>query len=549
MPSDAMDRRTFIQSLLTGLSALTIDWSSLPGQLHADPGEDWYDAVVIGSGLGGLSCAAAFARKGFKVAVFEKHDRPGGYATTFKRPGGFEFDVSLHSTAVGERDGLHNLIPGFPEITDVEFVPHPNLFRLILPDYDITVPQRDPEAFIGILAGHFPEEREGIESLFAAMKGISEDLGRLVSARGQVEVDTFPKEFPHLFSCYGKTWGKMVDEHLTDHRLKAIVSAQWGYYGLPPSKLASYYYAMPMMGYLTHGGFYPRGRSQKISSAIARFIEEHGGSVLLRAKVESIITEDHEACGVRTTDGREFRSRVVVSNANAIDTCTTMLHEADYLKEYLEKLKSYSVSTSIFQVFLGLKEDLAGKLGITDSEIFYEEGYDADASFRAIQSADVEKCGLGITLYDNIYDGYSPPGKNTVNLITLQGFNHWEKYENDYFAGKKTAYRAEKERLADILIEKAEKRLLPGLGKAIEVKEIGTPLTNLRYTGNYRGAVYGFNQTLDNSGPSRLGHRTPIKNLYLAGAWTRPGHGYGGVLWSGVECFGEIMQDLQKSTG
>ena len=84
-------------------------------------------------------------------------------------------------------------------------------------------------------------------------------------------------------------------------------------------------------------------------------------------------------------------------------------------------------------------------------------------------------------------------------------------------------------------------RLLPGLSQEIEVKEIGTPLTNVRYTRNYRGAIYGWNQTPDNSGDRRIGHATPVKNLYLAGAWTRPGHGYNGVIQSGIECFGEIV--------
>ncbi len=150
--------------------------------------------------------------------------------------------------------------------------------------------------------------------------------------------------------------------------------------------------------------------------------------------------------------------------------------------------------------------------------------------------------GYAVTLYDNIYKGYSPAGKNTVNIITFQGYDHWKPLESEYFSGNKSAYREGKERMADILIEKADATLLPGLADAIEVKEIGTPLTNVRYTSNYRGAIYGWDQTVDNSGQSRLGHETPVKNLYLAGAWTRPGHGYGSVLSSGLECFGEIMQ-------
>ena len=159
-----------------------------------------------------------------------------------------------------------------------------------------------------------------------------------------------------------------------------------------------------------------------------------------------------------------------------------------------------------------------------------------------MKRADVENGGYAITLYDNLYKGYSPEGKNIINIMTLQGFDHWEKYKEDYFKDNKEEYRKEKERMANILIDKVEKTLLPGLKDAIEVKEIGTPLTNLRYTSNYKGAVYGFDQTLDNSGRNRLGHATPIKNLYLSGAWTKPGHGYGGVIYSGLQCFSEIME-------
>jgi prolycopene isomerase len=146
-------------------------------------------------------------------------------------------------------------------------------------------------------------------------------------------------------------------------------------------------------------------------------------------------------------------------------------------------------------------------------------------------------------MYDNLPEAFSPKGKNTLNILALQGYDHWQKYEADYFRGNKSAYNIEKEQMADVLIDAVEKRLLPGLREAIEVKEIGTPLTNVRYTSNYHGAIYGWDQTPQNSGPKRISHTTPLKNLYLAGAWTRPGHGYGGVIGSGLECFGEIMKN------
>ena len=154
--------------------------------------------------------------------------------------------------------------------------------------------------------------------------------------------------------------------------------------------------------------------------------------------------------------------------------------------------------------------------------------------------------GFGLTIYDNVCPGCSPKGKNTLNIIATQGYDYWKKYETDYFYGNKDAYTKEKMRLADILIDKVEKTLLPGLRKAIEVEEVATPLTNLRYTSNPRGAIYGWDQTVDNSGQRRFPQRTPIKNLYLSGAWTFPGHGYGACIPSGLSCFAEVMKDWKS---
>jgi len=537
-----MERRDFLMSLLAGIPAVALDWDSLPKAKAAGSDENKFDAVIIGSGLGGLACAVGFARQGFKPIVLEQHSKAGGYATTFKRPGGFVFDVSLHSTTVEDRDGIHNLIPGFPEIKDVRFVPHPNLYRVIYPDDDIRLPSKDVPAYVKLLTDRFPEEKDGIAGLFDDMKGLRADINKYSRAGGQPDMSRFPADYPYLFKSFNKTWGALVDLRIKNPKLKTIVSSLWGYYGLPPSKLACIYYALPTMGYLEGGGYYPLGKSQAISDALVKFIEGRGGQVKLNTRVEKILTKDQAVSGVRTADGREYIGRVVVSNANAYDTFHAMLDAQESLKEYLTRMDQFSVSLSSFQVFLGLRKDLIREVGIKDTEIFYNTGYDIEAGYKAVLNADIENSGYGLALYDNLDNGYSPAGKNTLNLMVLQGYEPWKKFEADYFKGNKAAYRAEKERMARILIEQAEKTLLPGLSKAIEVQEIGTPLTNVRYTRNFRGAIYGWDQTLDNSPPRRLPHATPVKNLYLAGAWTNPGGGYSAVLSSGLECFGEIMK-------
>jgi prolycopene isomerase len=443
---------------------------------------------------------------------------------------------------VGERGGHYNLIPGFPEIADVEFVPHPFLYRAIFPGYDIRVPQKNPAKYAEMLAGLFPAEKEGIAGILEDMAGVGRDINAYSQAGGKVNMATFAKDYPYLLKAFGKTWGQMADARLKDPKLKAIVSVLCGYFGLPPSKLSAFYFAMPTASYLRDGGYYPRGRSQAISDAFVKFIESHGGTVKLGAAVEKIKVRNGAATGVRTADGAEYAAKVVVANANPIDVFGKMIPAEVDLKDYAAKLRSKSISLSCFHVFLGLKKDLVGELKIPDSEIAYAPEFDADEGYKGQQNADVENGGFGLMLYDNVYKGYSPAGKNTVDILTLQGYDHWAKYEADYRKGEKTAYRAEKERMADILIKKVEAAVLPGLSKAIEVKEIGTPLTSWRYTRNTRGAIYGWDQTVDNSGPNRFPPTTPVKNLYLAGAWTQPGHGYGAVIPSGLQTFAEIMK-------
>ena len=542
MNESTLPRREFLEVLAGAFAAPAMDWQALPtGPSPARSALD-YDAIVIGSGLGGLSCAAAFARQGFKPLVIEQHDKVGGFATAFSRPGGFTFDVSLHSTTVGQRDGVFNLISGFPEITDVEFQPHPHLFRAIYPDHDIRVQQRDPAAFVATLSSLFPEEKAGIAGLFDDMTGLAGDIGRLQSAKGQVDMSRFPVDFPHLAKFHQSTWGQMVDSRIKNPRLKAVVSSQWGYYGLPPSKLSCFYYALPFMGYLSGGGFYPKGRSQDISNAFARFIESHGGKILLNTRVEKILARNGVASGVATADGK------------------TLHRESRGLERQPVRHTRHDDRRS------GTRCGLSGSVPSVQREPLVlpgvprpegrprQEGGDCRLRglLRALVRSRVELCGCpqgrrrkrrGVR--DPLRQHLRrvlPAGKNTINIMTLQGYDHWERFAKDYHAGEKREYRKEKERMAEILIRRAEKILLPGLSSAIEVKEIGTPLTNVRYTGHHRGAIYGWDQTVNNSGSTRVGHGTPIKNLYLAGAWSKPGHGYGAVIPSGLECFGEIMR-------
>jgi all-trans-retinol 13,14-reductase len=537
MTASQLDRRELLRLLLLALPYATLQWHRFPQGPGADGSE--CDAIVVGAGLGGLACAAAFVKRGFRPLVIEQRERVGGYASTFRR-GGFEFDFSLHSTTAARGEDGSRHVPGFPEL-DVEYLPHPNLFRVICPDHDVRAPQQDPEAFLQQLVDAFPDQAEGLQALFADLAGMADDSRRWFQEYPPPPLARIPREFPHIYKHHDQTWGEMMDARIDSPALKTILSAQWGYYALPPSRLASLYYAIPVMDYLREGGYYPRGRSQALSDAFARYIEAGGGRIVLNTRVREITTEGGAVTGVVTADGATHRSSVVVSNVDAMTTVRDLVQDVPGLPRYRRELSAHRPSLSGFQVFLGLKRDLLGELGVTDSEVFFQETYDLDEDFERCRTADVAGCAMTATLFDNIYEDFSPPGKNTLNILVVQGYEPWERFEADYLADRQDAYRAEKQRMADVLIGRLERKLLPGLADAIEVMDVATPLTLARHYGAQRGAMYGFEQVIGNSGHTRVGHATPVEGLFLAGAWTTPGHGYTGVIWSGLECFAEIM--------
>ena len=137
----------------------------------------------------------------------------------------------------------------------------------------------------------------------------------------------------------------------------------------------------------------------------------------------------------------------------------------------------------------------------------------------------------------------SRPGTSTVQLLILSGYKPWKQYEDDYFAGRKKAYLKQKEKIAEALIEKAEQHVIPGLSSMIEVVEAATPLTNVYYTRNPEGAIYGYEQAMNNAYMNRLENTTPYKGLYLASAWSNPGGGFQPCLESGAQAFKALVKD------
>ena len=165
---------------------------------------------------------------------------------------------------------------------------------------------------------------------------------------------------------------------------QAIVSALWGYFGLPPSRLSVYYYALPTLGYLEQGGFYPRGRSQAISDALVKFIRETGWNGQAWQHASAGPRPRRRGDGVKTADGAEYSARVVVANANPIDVFGAMLDGEGSSKDYLSTVRQMSVSLSCFPGF-PRSQDGSGSVSSRSrtARSSITPGFDDDAAYEA----------------------------------------------------------------------------------------------------------------------------------------------------------------------
>jgi all-trans-retinol 13,14-reductase len=537
-----LSRRDFLKLAAATTAVLTVDFTRIKALAAQSGPKEEMPVVVIGGGLGGLSAAAIFARNGFPVTLVEQHDRPGGYATAFDRAGGkFTFDVSLHATSTVKGGPMRKVFDETGVLDKVQMVELPELCRIITPDHDFIWPQRDPDGITNQLCHAFPAESEGIEGFFSEMLGIVDEAMKPFDPDSWWDKLTFPLTHRKMWAIRKQTLSDVLDKHVQDAKVRAILSAFWGYYGLPPSKLSGFLYAIATGSAIRFGGYYVKPRSQALSYALMDSIEKAGGHVLLETEAVEITMKDRAVSGVILKDGRILPAKLVVSNANVPATMRMLPQKpelsdySDKAREYLEKLKTYRTSLSTFIVWLGLNREIRGK--VKGYEIFATQHYDPEKAYQGCLACDPKRAGIGVAVYDNAYPGYSKPGTSTVTVITLSGYDPWKRFEADYFAGRKQAYRKEKERITEEIIDQAEKLVIPGLRSMIEVKEAATPLTNLRYTKNPEGAIYGYEQSLDNSYMNRIKSTTPFKGLYLASAWGGPGGGYHPCMESGLNAF------------
>ena len=497
-----------------------------------------YDVVVIGAGLGGLSGATMLARNGLKVLLLERHNVPGGYATSFVR-GRFEFEVALHELSnIGPEDlrgALYRYLEYLGVAPKMQFLIVPNLYRSVFPGLDVTLPAgREP--FEEKLCETFPDEREGIRRFLARVFDFGRDFARIIKERGVGNPLVMPFRFPHFFRYLPTTWGQVLNQDVSDPLARAVLSQYWGYVGMPPSRISFVYLATTLASYVRRGPAFPVGRSQSLSNAFLTTFEELGGEARMNCGVRRITLQGERVTGVITEEDEEIQADWIVSNADPVTTCRELIGIDKVPARFFARLQSSEVAASTVNVYIGVDQS-AGQLGLKEHEVFINEDHDFEKHYEGTKNLAPPEA-IALTCYNAVYPDISPPGTSMVVLTALKFGEPWYEVQPDKYVDTKN-------RIADAMLRIAEK-VSPGLREFAEVVEVSTPLTNMRFAGTMGGSIYGFNQPPRDNMVWRMGHRGPLEGLYFVGAWTQPGGGFEPCMMSGQMAGGAILAKIKK---
>ncbi len=508
--------------------------------------KDEWDAIVIGSGIGGLTTAASMAKlAGKRVLVLERHYTAGGFTHTFRRPG-YEWDVGIHYIGdVGHPKAMSRRMFDFLTDGELDWEDMGEVFdRIYLGDnaYDLV---KGYENYRATLHGYFPSDKDAIDQY----------LAKVVATVKKAQMFFAEKAVPPVVSTlFGgmmrrptlkeatRTTREVLEELTQNQELIGVLTGQFGDYGLVPAESSFFIHSMVVAHYF-RGAAYPIGGSSRIAETILPTIEAAGGEVLTNAEVDEIIIRDGKAVGVRLADGHELRAPVVVSNAGVINTFEKLV-PADVSNEvgYAAKAREIGASIAHLSLYIGL-EGTTEELGLEKTNLWVYRDHQHEKNFEAFRkdiNAPLPVVYLSFPSAKDPDFNRRFPGKSTIEAITLGPAAPFQRWANTSWKKRGDAYDELKasltERLLNALYEK-----VPSVRGKVDIAELSTPLTTTNFAAHPDGAIYGLSHSPARYQQRWLRPRTPIKGLYLTGADVVSAGLVGGMM-GGFVCASAVLK-------
>lgn len=486
---------------------------------------DAWDAIVIGSGIGGLTTAVLLALHAHKrVLVLERHYEVGGFTHTFRRPG-YEWDVGLHYVGEMQRDG--RVRRAFDHVTggQVHWQPMPEVYdRFLFPGRTVSLAAG---RFRESLLEAFPNEPVAIDKYIAAVQA-SNRASTLYYAEkalpGPIAMLAGGMMRAPAMRWARRTTLEVLQGLTSNAELIGVLTAQWGDYGLPPAQSSFAVHATIAEHYFS-GASYPAGGASTIATAMLPQIEQAGGTGVTAAEVASILLDARgRACGVRMADGREFRAPLVFSDAGAANTFGRLLPpDLPALASLRTQLRALDPSTAHITLYAGLSQPDAA-LGLTGTNMWVYPSFDHDANVaRFARDFDHDPDAPFPGVYLSFPSAKNPsfaqrhPGRATVEAIAMLPYAAFAAYAGTRWKRRPTDYDAIKQHLSARLLAELQ-RQVPAVAGNVAHAELSTPLTTQHFMNYGHGEIYGVAATPARYAVRALGARTPIRGLYLTGA-------------------------------
>jgi all-trans-retinol 13,14-reductase len=479
-----------------------------------------YDALVIGSGIGGLTTAALLSELGWKVCVLEQHYTAGGYTHSYERAG-YEWDVGVHYIGdVGAPTRTRRLFD-FLSDGQLEWAPMDAEYDRFFIGDRVFSARAGKREFRDNLVAQFPAEAQAIDRYLQLLSEAGSAMTLLAAERlmkpWQRALALPYRKWKMPDCAFRNTW-EVLRELTDDPDLIATLCGQWGDMGLPPKRSAFVMHAMIARHYL-YGGFYPVGGAWRIADSIIPRIQRAGGEVFTYARVARIRVEDGAVAGVEMQDGHRIDCACVVSCAGIDNTFSRLLPEQVVRAAgYAEKLPRVRPSMGHVGVYIGLRQS-AQELGLPRTNFWIYPSNDYDAAVAAFEADSRAPFPVVYISFPSAKDpAYLArhPGTATIEIVAPAPYAWFAPWAGSSWGKRGADYERFKAELGERLLRELYTRL-PQLQGKVDYYEVSTPLSTEWFAAYRHGELYGLDHDAVRLQQDWLGPRTRIRGLWLSG--------------------------------